>query len=226
MTLIVAMRCTDGVLLASESGITDPELNMKWVAKGVKQRLVADHQFIAGMAGDGSVCGPCMDAFADSVRGDSFKELKEAVSAHVKPIQRKALKDWEEVTTLGREPAGEALVVAVRGGNAATIALSRCGAIELQPSALHRFSAAGSGAQFAYGCYYAYGHELSNLAFARVFVARLMQDATSHVAGLEMPVHIDEITLQGIARTVPTKEIQALLKRANDWRKRQQAPQP
>lgn len=220
MTLIVALVCEDGVVIASDALELDGDCQTKRCVFGRKQAIVPEAGLAVAASGFSTVALDALEA-AKSVRGATVPALKASLEEKIGSVQRAAVERFIEIEGKELKPYCELLVVAVRDGQVKVFEISRHGEVEPKEIGDTPFFSMGMAAQFARGCYAAYVPNPCSIEIAKVCVCRMIEDTYMHMPGIEGPACIDVIHLDGSAYRVNRDEILSLAQRVETWKEKE-----
>lgn len=217
MTLVLAIGCTDGVVIAADSQSTDENLRQPFV----KIQQLGPHPILYGGAGDVGLGQKLDEALKGAVMRESVKlmrreikkrlaqDLRESVSLHATyPTQQSQL-----------PPAAILLFVGVLDGKSWILEVEKENRDTVYGDDLGNFAAIGSGKMLAQALFRPHLWSARDLSAGKILAYRILDDAISLSAiGLARPIHIHTISLDGAIEKVEDEECETIDDTCEGWR--------
>jgi 20S proteasome alpha/beta subunit len=220
MTLIVAIACSDGVILCADSASTDPDSMYKQPVEKI-QRL-GDHPILYGGSGDlgllqkldVALAGFQPQANVMAVRAELRRlivpQLKEAIRLHA-PYPRQP--SYEP-------PHAVLLFVGVINGAPWIVEIEKNGADTEYGAPMGNFAAIGSAKPLAQAAFRPHLYTERDLQLGRVFAYRVIEDSINlSAAYVAAPIHMYVIQADGAVRKVGEEEERDLQVTCEAWRR-------
>ena len=226
MTLIVALKCTDGVVIAADSASTD--LANRTKQPGTKIHQLGDLPILIGGTGDVGVMQKAMFAYSaarDSIsRKTNVNSLRKELKIYHKQEQTEALQSFINISNT-EAPLLGLLFAGIVGTTPFVLEINANNTGTEYSDDLGGFYAVGSGASLAQSLYRPFLFETDSrtIEIGKVQAYKVLDDAIelSH-AFLAHPVHIYSIaTRDKTVLTVNEDELSNLRITCGAWREMQ-----
>lgn len=219
MTLILAITCSDGVVLGAESASTDSESGAKQPVDKIKR--VGDLPILYGGSGDAGLLQKIGDSLEGLSLGPNLNALRKAIKKRVIPVQQEAIADHVAYPQQGfnMPPPAIILFAGVSHQKPWILEIERNGGDTFYGDELGGFAAVGSGKPWAQAVFRPHLRSPRDLWLGKVFAHRVLEDSIDLAAGgLARPTHIYTISSTGTISQVADDEHSQLEKTCELWR--------
>lgn len=219
MTLVVAIGCTDGVVIAADSASSDHTTGSKQPTQKIYQ--VGGHPLLCGGSGNGSVLQKIEDSLSTVVTWPTLRELRRQIKQLVTNEQREAIQTHVAYPQQGfhEPPVAITLFAGVRDGVPWIMEIERNGEDTMYDDKLGNFAAIGSGKPWAEAVFRPHLHTERDLELGKIFACRTLEDSIDMAAaGLAKPVHIFTISAEGEVGKVSEEEQRNIVDTCETWR--------
>jgi len=219
MTLILAISCSDGVVMAGESAASDTETGTKQRARKVRQ--LGEQPILYGGSGDVGLLqrlDECLRGFSNKpslkrIRQDLRKavvpELAEARELHVPFPQQ----------PFHQPPTAVMLFAGIHDERPWIIEIERDGRDTAYGEELGGFAAIGSGKPWAQALFRPHLGTTRTLELGRLFACRVMEDAIELAAGfIAPPIYIMTVDKSGSVSEVDATTLTGVSETCELWR--------
>jgi len=223
MTLIVGIKCSDGVVIGADSAATDFETGIKQPVQKIKQ--CKDCSILYACSGDVGLMQKINElldtnCIVKNNRKNTIKEMKK----HVIPIQKQAIADHVPYPTqqYHAPPSLTLLITGVIANKPWIVEIAPNGNDTFYGDELGNFHAIGSGGPFAQAVFRPYLSITRDLNLGKTLAYRIIDDAIELAAmGLSRPIHIYTISLDGTIQKIEEDERRAISDTCETWRQLQ-----
>lgn len=222
MTVVVAIGCTDGVVIAADSATSDPEIGIKQPFSRKIKRIGAMPVLYGGSGDLGLLqkvsqnleqkLKPCntLNRLRREIKRLMCEELNESAKLHVPHLQHPIYRN---------PPDAVLLLVGVLADRPWILEIEKDGRDTMYNEDLGYFAAIGSGKPWAQAIFRPYLTTERTLDLGKVFAYRVVEDSIDFAAGhLAMPVHVCTISLDGTITEVDQTECRAISDTCETWR--------
>lgn len=220
MTLVIAIGCTDGVILAADSASSDVDSHTKQPSEKIRQ--LKEEPILYGGSGDGGLLDRIagnleasyqpkrsLKAVRQELRKLILPDLKEAIETHVQYPQ----------SPFHQPPEAIHLLVGVLNDEPWILEIERDGRDTWFGERLGYFAAIGSGKPWAQAIFRPHLWTERDLRLGQIFAYRTMTDAIDLAAAfLAPPIRIFTISLDGSVTEADSEELQQLEADCELWR--------
>jgi proteasome beta subunit len=216
MTLIVAIGCSDGVVLASESCSTDLDNRTKQPVEKIER--IPGQPILWGGSGDSGLIGRIGEGLSGCPARPSLKSARKEFKARIIPEQRDSLASY--VPYPGTQPPSATILLAgFQEGKPWILEISKSGGDTFYGEAYGNFAAIGSGGTFAHASFRPHLTKQRDLRAGKLHAFRIIDDAIeiAHF-GLDRPIRIHTVSADGSALHVPPEELNAIKDSCEVWR--------
>jgi 20S proteasome alpha/beta subunit len=220
LTVIVALGCSDGVILASDSAASDEEVGTKQPYQQKIQRL-GQLPILYGFSGDIGLNQKIDDALMGFQLKTQLKRIRQDLKQLVKPELQEALEGFVPFPQPGfnRPPVGIALFVGIHDGGPWILEIERNGTDTFYNEQLGYFCAIGSGKPWAQAVMRPHLWTPRTLEQGKVFAYRVIEDAIElAMGGLAKPIRLWTLSTAGEVTTVDSEEDERLQETCQLWR--------
>ncbi|MCL5736924.1 MAG: hypothetical protein M1274_15365 [Actinobacteria bacterium] len=220
MTLVVAMACADGVVIAADSAASEADVGTKIPVGKIKQ--VLGQPILFGGSGDVGVLQKYERSLDSLKPKNHFDATVQLVKSRLCQILREGAENHapHPEPPFNRPPFGVLLLAAVWEGKPWVVEFERDGRDQIYDMRFGRFAAIGSGKVFAHAIARPYlYYEPRTLAAGQCICYRVMQDAIALAAsGLAEPIDMSWINLDGAVTQLGATERAAIRQTCDLWR--------
>ncbi|MBI4480043.1 MAG: hypothetical protein HY651_08485 [Acidobacteria bacterium] len=234
MTLILAIKCSDGIVIAADSASSDLDAGTKQPTEKIKK--LGNHTIVYGGSGDVGL----LQKLGDAVNGLNTTTSIKRIRQELKKLAVPELKDSAELHVryprqgFHEPPEAILLFAGVTARTPWILEIEKDGRDTIYGDDLGNFAAIGSGKPLAQAIFRPHLKSQRDLNLGKIFAYRVIDDAIElSVMGLCHPIHISTIDLDGTILKVEAAELQALRTQCELWRSverealgRVLAPQP
>lgn len=224
MTLIVGIRCDDGVVIGADSAATDLQIGIKQPVQKIKQ--CKDCSILYACSGDVGLMQKINELLeANCIHKVTIRKTIQEIKKHVIPIQKQAIVDHVPYPTQ-QYHAPPSLALLFTG-----VISSKPWIVEIEPNGndtfygdeLGNFHAIGSGGAFAQAVFRPYLSITRDLNLGKTLAYRIIDDAIELSAmGLSHPIHIHTISSHdGSIQEIDDDEKYAISDTCDIWRQLQ-----
>ncbi|MDQ5870770.1 MAG: hypothetical protein M3547_01005 [Acidobacteriota bacterium] len=216
MTLIVAIGCSDGVILASDSCSTDNENRTKQPVGKIYR--IPGQPILWGGSGDGGLIGLIGESLEGCPARPSLKAARKEFKSRIVPEQREALKDYVPYPNT-QPPSATILLAGFQEGKPWILEVSRSGGDTSYGEAYGYFAAIGSGGTFAHATFRPHLMKERDLQAGKLHAFRIIDDAIeiAHY-GLDRPIQIHTVSADESVVLVPPEELNGIKDTCEIWR--------
>ena len=212
MTLIVAVGCTDGVVLASDSATTDTETGTKQPSQKIRQ--VRQLPILWGGSGDVGL----LQKIEESLTGaDLAMHSVKRVRQDLKKLTASELAESRQFHVpypqppFHQPPVAVLLFAFILQGRGWILEIERDGRDTMYDEGLGSFAAIGSGKPWAQAAFRPHLGSQRALDEGKLLAYKVVDDSIMLAAGgLAHPIHMYTISLDGIVAEVEHPELKAL----------------
>lgn len=218
MTLIVALGCSDGAILASDSASTNVEAKVKQKIDKIKSWLQA--KMLSGGSGDHGLIQKINDELKKVHTKRSVIDFRKELVSKINPLQKAAIENYVHIPGEEPKPANAAVLFsAIVGNSPQIIEIDKNGTDTSYDKELGSFHAIGSGDTYAHTLIKSFRDVPRKIEEGKFLAYRILEDAIdiAHF-GLSLPIHISAIYLDGKIVAVDKAEMLALRDSCNTWR--------
>ena len=219
MTLVVAIRCTDGIVIVADSAASDAEVGTKQTV--IKIRRVGFGTIYYGGSGDGGLLQKVDEDLQDLTCEGNFKRIRKDIRKTVLPHLNEAISSHIRYPQqpFNQPPAAVLLFAGVIDGKPWILEIERDGRDTLYNQDMGNFAAVGSGKPWAQAVMRPHLNREKDLRAAKIFAYRIVDDAIELASGgLAKPIVMHSIDLAGVLSQVPEEELTALATTCEGWR--------
>jgi 20S proteasome alpha/beta subunit len=205
MTLVVALGCTDGVILAADSAMTDEQT--KQTAEKIKQ--LGNLPILYGSSGDVGLLQKVEEELAKYQPKSTPKRIRQELKKLVLPdlAESARLHVAYPQYPFNRPPDCVLLIVGMHEGKPWILELEKDGRDTMYGDTFGNFAAIGSGKPLAQAIMRPHLMTSRNLEQGKVFAYRVVEDAINlSASGLATPIHMKTIAADGTVAVVSQDE--------------------
>lgn len=219
MTLILAIGCDDGVVLASDSSGSDAESGIQQLHPKVKQ--LENQPILYAGSGDVGLLQKIDENLSGFSPRNNLKNTRKEIKKCVLPELQESVRGHVRYPQppFHQPPIAILLFVGVLENKYWIIEIERDGRDTYYGKEFGFFCAIGSGKPLAQALFIPYLHTKRNLQLGKIFAFRVLDDAISLSAGgLDRPIHIYTIDLNGKIENLNENELRELSDSCQLWR--------
>jgi len=220
-TLIIAIRCSDGVVIASDSAASDAESGTKQPIK--KIRKIPEAPILYG--GSGSV--GLLQKISEAINKFKVKQHDDIgkIRSRLKSLIVPKLKESRELHVpypqfpYDKPPAAVVLFAGVHDKEPWILEIEKDGSDTMYDEELGGFAAIGSGKLLAQAIFRPHLMTPRDLSLGKVFAYRVIEDSVELAAGgLALPVQMHSISIDGKVQQIKDEELRSLADTCQGWR--------
>jgi proteasome beta subunit len=220
MTLIVAIGCTDGIVMGADSASTDLGSGTK--QPSIKIVRVGNLPILCGGSGDVGLLQKIREGL-DLITslGPKFKVTRQALKRVIVPELREARDNHvaQNLQGFNIPPIASCLFGCVQGGLPFILEIELDGRDTVYDKNLGSFAAIGSGKPLAQAIFRPHLNTPRDLNLGKIFAYRILDDAIELAAsGLARPIHLYTINLSGKIEKIENGALQKLGEDCELWR--------
>ncbi len=219
MTLIVAIACEDGIVIASDSATTDIDSMTKQQYN--KIRKIGEQPILYGGSGDVGL----LQKIDESLKGFMPKARLKNIRQEIRKLILPELKEAKEYHVpypqqpFHQPPSVVLLFAGVLEGKPWILEVEKDGRDTLYDGTLGNFAAIGSGKPLAQAIFYPHHDTVRNLQLGMIFAHRIIEDSIKMSAAfLAPPIRIYTITLDGQAKEIEPDKCTEIAHTCELWR--------
>jgi 20S proteasome alpha/beta subunit len=219
LTLVLAIGCTDGVVMAADSASSDTETGTKQPTD--KIRRVGDHLILYGGSGDVGLLQKIDNNLATLHQWSDLKGMCREIKNLIVPEQREAVQSHVNYPQMpfNLPPTAILLFAGVHNDQPWILEIERNGGDTIYGEKLGNFAAIGSGKPWAQALFRPHLYRERDLELGKIFAYRILDDAINLAAGgLAKPIRIYTISLDHIVREVEGGELVKIAETCETWR--------
>lgn len=220
MTLIVAIGCTDGIVMGADSATTDASSGTKQSSTKIEQ--IGSLPLLCGGSGDVGLLQNIRENLETVRIAPKFKATRQHIKQLVVPELRHA-KDLHVPQNLPGgyhiPPIASLLIACVQGGLPFILEIEVDGRDTVYDRNLGLFAAIGSGKSLAQAIFRPHLNTPRDLNLGKIFAYRILDDAIELAAsGLARPIHLYTVDLSGKVEKIENGDLQKLGEGCELWR--------
>jgi 20S proteasome alpha/beta subunit len=219
VTLIVALACKDGVVIASDSASTDPESGTKQLHDKIKR--IGQEPILYGGSGDVGLVQKIDESLNAYMRKTSFKAIRQEIRKLILPELREASQFHAPYpqAPFHKPPEAVLLFAGVHDRKPWIIEIERDCRDTMYGEAFGNFAAIGSGKPLAQAIFYPHFKTSRDLKLGKIFAYRIIDDSINLAAAyLSAPVCMYTISIDGTVRMIDPIEREDIAKTCELWR--------
>lgn len=219
MTLVLAIRCTDGVVIGADSASSDPETGTRQPVE--KLARVGDLPIVYGGSGDAGLLQKIDDNLAALTPWADLKGMCRHIQTLVVPELRNAAQNFVAYPQMNFNlpPTAILLFAGVLNGEPFVLEIERNGGDTFYDDRLGNFAAIGSGKVLAQALFRPHLTTERDLELGKHFAYRVLDDAIEMSAMyLARPIHLRTVSLDGTVHTVEDAEMAVIKNWCEGWR--------
>lgn len=220
MTLIVALACTDGIVMGAESASTDPLSKTKLLVSKI-QRL-GKHPILFGGAGGGGLIQNVTDDLNDLKLSSSvkFRAIRRDIQTACLPALQEAINT--HVYLPGHDtgpPTATLLFGGIHRNKPFLLEITANGTDTVYDDNFGNFWAIGSGTTLAQALMRTHLNTERNLQLGKILAYRVLEDSIAlSDMGLAKPIHLHTLALDGSLTKLDHQELVNLQETCETWR--------
>lgn len=225
MTLIVALRCTDGVVMAADSASSDATSGTK--QPSLKLRRVQERPIIYGGSGDVGLLQKIAEALPNvTTSAGTFRSLRGFIKKEVVKELRESNEDHVPYphSVYQRPPDAALLFGIIFAEKPHILEIDVDGRDTEYDEGLGFFAAIGSGKFLAQALFRPHLGTSYNMATGKALTYRILDDSIAMAAGgLGHPIHLWTLAVAGQLNMVGGTELNKLSLVCESWRENERA---
>jgi ATP-dependent protease HslVU (ClpYQ) peptidase subunit len=218
MTLVLAMGCTDGIVIAADSMMAD-ETNIKSPTEKINR--IPGLPILYGQAGDVGLQQKMDEALASVAPGTTLKAIRRNIKRQTAAVFQESSETWVRYPRPPfHEPPEDVLLFAgILGRKPWIMQIETDNRDTAVGDEMAYFAAIGSGKPMAQALFRAHLRTERTLKLGKIFAYRIIDDAIDLMAfGLGPPISIYTMALDGTVQRVDDAEQRRLLDTCEVWR--------
>lgn len=224
MTLVMGIRCTNGVVVAADSASTDLDGGTKQATTKIHQ--VGQLPMLVGTSGDIGLIQKVREALVDAASSLGNKGTLKSLRQELRRFHAAEMKESNNyyVPQPGlpyNAPAAVLLIIGVLKGEPYVIEIDQTATDTNYDMSMGGFYAIGSGKTIAQALFrpHLFNTETRTLEVGKVLAHRVLSDAIDLASMfLAHPISMYTVSLDGSIRSVDTDELKALESTCSVWR--------
>lgn len=219
MTLIVAISCKDGVVIACDSASSDVEIGIKQPCDKIKR--IGTLPILFGGSGDVGLLQKFDECLTPLSLKPTLKKTRQDIKALVIPELKQSAELHVPYPQQGfhQPPIAVLLFTGIHNRKPWILEIERDGRDTLYDEALGDFAAIGSGKPWAQAVFRPHLMTPRDLNLGKIFAFRVLEDSINLAAAfLSKPIFMYTITLDGIVTKVDDDELKRLGLTCETWR--------
>lgn len=219
MTLIVAIGCSDGVVIGADSASSDMDSGIKQPSE--KIRRIGERNILFGGSGDVGLLQNINESLADFTQQPNLKRIRQQIKKRVVPELAEAVSSHSPYPQPGYNvpPCAILLFVGIQDGKPWILEIEKDGRDTIYDEGLGNFAAIGSGKPWAQALFRPHLKTERDIELGKIFAYRVIDDAiTLAVGGLAPPIHIYTISSENQIEKVDQEELNKLSETCELWK--------
>lgn len=222
MTLIVAIGCSDGVVIAADSASSDQSSGIRTTTSS-KIRRVREFPLAFGGSGDVGLLQKVYDEVALGAKPDDLTKYRDAIKRRVSPVQRAAVELHVPHPAMGLAahipPVAVFILAGIAKGVPFILEIDGTSTDTLYNENLGSFHAIGSGAAFAHAYFRPHLNSPRTCELAEIMAYRILDDSINVAVGyVSHPIYIHTIRNNGDYKIASKNDINQLATICEAWR--------
>lgn len=219
MTLVVAIKCKDGVVIASDSAASDSETGIKQPMEKIKQ--LGNHPILYGASADVGLLQKLNEELQTFTPKSNFKNILKEIKKLVVPELKESAMLHVPYPQQGfyQPPVAVLLFAGVTDGEAWILEIERDGRDTRYGEDLGDFAAIGSGKPWAQAVFRPHLFTERDLKLGKIFAYRVVEDSIELASGgLAKPINMFTISIEGKVEQISRDELEGLVDTCEVWR--------
>ncbi len=219
MTLIVAIACKDGIVMASDTASTDTDSGTKLTCD--KIRKLGEHPILYGCSGDVGLSQKIQESLAGFKPQHNLKRTRQALRQLIVPELKEAvaLHAPYPQAPYHLPPDSVLLFAGVLEKQPWILEIERDGRDTHYDDSFGNFAAIGSGKPWAQAAFRLHRRTDRDVKLGVVFAHRIVEDSIEIAAAyLAKPIHIYTMNLDGEVTKIDADEVKRLEDTCETWR--------
>jgi proteasome beta subunit len=220
MTLVVAIICSDGVVIGAESASSDLEAGTKQAAEKLQQ--LGKHSVVYGGSGDyGLIMKLNEELIPLGNRPSLPKKVHQEIKRYVVPEMAEACKQHSPYpqAPYHQPPCAILLFAGVINKQPWILEIEKDGRDTYYGPPLGNFAAIGGGKTLAQALFRPHLNSNRDLRLGQIFTYRLLEDSIEiSASGLAKPIYLYTISLDGAVKKIDGSELNQISQSCELWR--------
>lgn len=222
MTLIVALGCTDGIVMGADSASSDPTGGTKQPV--IKIQQLGNNSILCGGSGDVGLIQKIMEelcAVTIPNNAPKFKNTRQVIRRTCLPDMKDATESHIRQPIRGYDlpPTANFLLGCIQHKLPFVLEVEPDGRDTVYDQNYGYFGAIGSGKAFAQALMRPHLTRTRDLRLGKILAYRILEDSIElALSGLAMPIHLYTLELDGTITTLNDEELGNLRTDVNLWR--------
>jgi 20S proteasome alpha/beta subunit len=219
MTLVVAIGCSDGVIIAADSASTDSEIGTKQLCEKITR--VGNRPVLCGASGDFGLIQKINESLGELSLGTTLKRIRQDIKRCVAQELEASNRLHVPYPQQGFQapPSATYLFVGVQDKIPWILEIEKDSRDTMYDASMGRFAAIGSGKPWAQAFFRPHLMSDRDLRAGMALAYRVVEDAIELAAGfLARLIHIYTISLDGTVRDLDSITLNELADTCQLWR--------
>lgn len=219
MTLIVAIGCSDGIVMGADSATTDTTSGTKQASIKIEQ--LKGLPILCGGSGDVGLLQNIRESLEVLKIAPKFKNTRQAIKRLVVPelVEARDLHVPLQLQGFNIPPTASLLMGCVQNNLPFILEIEMDGRDTVYDKNLGLFAAIGSGKSLAQAIFRPHLNTERDLNLGKIFAYRILDDAIELAAsGLARPIHLYTLDLKGHIEKIENGELKKLGEDCELWR--------
>jgi proteasome beta subunit len=218
VTIVIAMRCTDGVVIGADSALSY-DIGTRQPVEKIKR--LGEHPILYGAAGDVDLHQK-LDQNLQSVKmRPSLQVMRREIKKYIGPELRESAQQHAPypLPRYHQPPQAILLFVGILDGEPWVLQIEKDNTDTLFGDDLGNFAAIGSGELLARALFRPHLETQRDLELGKIFAYRILDDVIELSSeGVAHPIHVHTISLTGTVGRVESAEMRQLNSLCEGWR--------
>jgi len=218
VTIVIAMRCTDGVVIGADSAVSY-DIGIR--QPGEKIKRLGEHPILYGGAGHAGLLQKLDENLKSVKMRPSLQVMRREVKKHIGPELRESTQQHAPypLPNYHQPPQAILLFVGILDGDPWVLEIEKDNTDTLYGDDLGNFAAIGSGELLARALFRSHLETQRDLEIGKVFTYRILDDVIElSSGGVAHPIHIHSISVDGTVSRVESSEMRQLNGLCGGWR--------
>ncbi len=219
MTLVIAIGCTDGVVIAADSASSDPQSGTKQLFEKIKR--IRDLSILYGGSGDVGLLQKIEDNLATYSQKNRLKRIRQEIKRLIIPELKESRDLHVPYPQSGfHEPPQAILLFAgIYEKKPWILEIEKDGRDTIYGQELGNFAAIGSGKPWAQAVFRPHLRTERDLGLGKIFAYRVVEDSINLAAAyLAEPIHMYTISSDGTVKKIEKEELHSIADTCELWR--------
>jgi 20S proteasome alpha/beta subunit len=218
MTLVLAIGCSDGMVIAAD-GLSMDETNIKSSAEKITR--ISGSPILYGQSGDVGLQQKMDESLTSVKPGTTMKATRRNIKRQTGVVFQESRESWVQYPRrpFNEPPDASLLFVGILDRKPWIMQIETDNRDTMFGDQMGNFAAIGSGKVMAQALFRPHLETDRNLELGKIFAYRIVDDAIDLTAyGLGYPIRIYTLALDGTVRRVEREELRKLNDTCESWR--------